>query len=116
MGYVLPRDFMYLGDFLSPIRDAFFFTASVGRPSSAATSAVGRFGNNLLRSFRSSLDHDPFVIDLSLLAISNPFSCLSLRTQLILKKIVVPCTTAIKHFSQRVSKIRPRDLLASPGL
>jgi hypothetical protein len=35
-------------------------------------------GNNLLSSFRSSFDQDPFVIDLSLLAISNPFSCLSL--------------------------------------
>lgn len=69
---------MYLGDFFSPIRDAFFFTASVGRPSSAATSAVGRLGNNLLSSFRSSFDQDPFVMSLSFLAISNPF--LSLTT------------------------------------
>ena len=78
---------MYLGDFLSPMRDAFFFTASVGRPSSAATSAVGRFGNNLLRSFRSSFDHDPFVIDLSLLAISNPFSVSHYELNLSWKKL-----------------------------
>jgi hypothetical protein len=68
LAYVLPRDFMYLGDFLSPIRDAFFFTASVGRPNEAATSAVGRFGNNFFSSFRSPLVHDPFVM--FLLAIS----------------------------------------------
>lgn len=105
-GYVLPRDFMYRGDFFNPMRDAFFFTASVGRPSSAATSAVGRLGNNRLSSFRSFLDQDPFIICLSFLAISSPFSCLSLPLDLSPIKIVVLGTSAIKHFSDRVQKIR----------
>ena len=65
--YVLPRDFIYLLDFFNPILEAFFLTASVGRPSSAATSAVGRSGNSFLSCFTSSLVHDPFVF---LLAIS----------------------------------------------
>ena len=59
--YIRPRDFMYLRDFLSPILEAFFLTASVGRPSSAATSAVGRSENSLRSCFTSSLVHDPFV-------------------------------------------------------
>ena len=67
-GYILPKDFMYLGDFRSPIRDAFFLTASVGRPNWAATSAVGRFGKSRFSSFKSSFVHDPFTM--LLLAIS----------------------------------------------
>ena len=70
----------------------------------AATSAVGRLGNNLLRSFRSSFDQDPFVIDLCLFWPSRLLSCLSLRIQTVPEKIVVLCITAIKHFSQRCQK------------
>jgi hypothetical protein len=59
--YVRPRDLIYLLDFFNPILDAFFLTASVGRPSEAATSAVGRSGNSRLSCFTSSLVHEPFV-------------------------------------------------------
>ena len=64
--YVRPSDFMYLPDFRKPILDAFFLTASVGRPSSAATAAVGRLENNLLSCLRSSLVHDPVVLVLAI--------------------------------------------------
>lgn len=60
-GYVRPRDRIYLLDFFNPILDAFFLTASVGRPSDAATSDVGRSGNSFLSCFTSSLVHEPFV-------------------------------------------------------
>ena len=65
-GYVRPRDLIYLLDFFNPILDAFFLTASVGRPSEAATSAVGRSGNSLLSCFTSSLVHEPFVLILAI--------------------------------------------------
>ena len=58
---------MYFLDFLNPILEAFFLTASVGRPSFLATSAVGRLGNSFLSSRTSCLVHEPFV---SVLAIS----------------------------------------------
>ena len=73
LDYVRPNDFMYLLDFLSPIRDAFFLTASVGRPNEAATSAVGRSGNSFLSCFTSSRVHDPLV---SLLVILRLLSAL----------------------------------------
>jgi len=71
-GYVLPRDFMYFRVFFRPIREAFFLTASVGRPSDAATSAVGRLGNSLRNDWTSFLDHVPLVS--FLLAISRVLS------------------------------------------
>lgn len=57
---------MYRPDFRKPIRDAFFLTASVGRPSSAATSAVGRLENSFLSRRTSSLVHDPFILVLAI--------------------------------------------------
>ena len=59
VAYDLPKDFMYLPDFRKPILEAFFLTASVGRPSSDATSAVARFGKSLRSCLRSSFDHVP---------------------------------------------------------
>lgn len=64
--HVRPKPFMYTLDFRNPIRDAFFLTASVGRPSWDATSAVGRFGNSLRSSFTSSLVHDPLILFLAI--------------------------------------------------
>ncbi len=58
--YARPRDFIYPFDLRSPILDAFFFTASVGRPSLVAISAVACFGNNLARVLMSAFDHRPF--------------------------------------------------------
>jgi hypothetical protein len=58
---------MYLPDFRNPILDAFFLTASVGRPSSAATAAVGRLENSFLSRLTSSLVHDPLILRLAIL-------------------------------------------------
>jgi hypothetical protein len=63
---------MYFLDFLSPIRDAFFLTASVGRWSLPAISAVGWLGNSLRSSLTSFFDHDPLTN--FLLAISRLLS------------------------------------------
>lgn len=60
MIYALPMDLRYLFVLRSPILDAFFFTASVGRPSSLATSAVGVFEKSFLSSLISLGDHRPF--------------------------------------------------------
>ncbi len=56
----LPRDFMYFFDLRSPILDAFFFTASVGRPSLLAILAVGLFEKSFLRRLISLFDQKPF--------------------------------------------------------
>jgi len=57
---------MYLPDLRKPILDAFFLTAVVGRPSSAATAAVGRWENSFLSRLISSLVHDPIVLILAI--------------------------------------------------
>ena len=53
-------DLMYFFDLRSPILDAFFFTASVGRPSSAAIWVVGLVEKSLLSNLVSLADHRPF--------------------------------------------------------
>ncbi len=58
--YALPMDLRYLFVLRSPILDAFFFTASVGRPSSAATLAVGLLGKSFLSNWASLRDQRPF--------------------------------------------------------
>jgi len=61
MIYALPRDFMYRFDLERPILDAFFFTASLGRPSLAEIAAVGLFGKSFVSKARSAFDHTPFL-------------------------------------------------------
>jgi hypothetical protein len=58
-GYDRPSDFRYLFDFFSPILEAFFFTASVGRPNCAATLAVGLLWNSFFSKLTSLFDHKP---------------------------------------------------------
>jgi hypothetical protein len=58
-GYDRPRDLRYFFVFLSPIRDAFFFTVSVDRPNLAATLAVGLFGKSFFSKLISLFDHKP---------------------------------------------------------
>ena len=85
-GYVLPNDFMYFLDFLSPIREAFFLTASVGRRRLEPTSAVARLGKSFRSCLMSSFDHNPltsfFLAILRLLTL-----CLTS-----LPSIVTPCS------------------------
>ena len=50
---------MYFFDLRSPILDAFFFTASVGRLSLAAIFAVGLLENSFLSKLTSLFDHKP---------------------------------------------------------
>ena len=57
--YDRPRDLRYFFVFLSPILDAFFFTASSGRPNLAAILAVGLFGKSFLSNATSLFDHKP---------------------------------------------------------
>jgi hypothetical protein len=52
---------MYFFDLRSPIREAFFFTASVGRLSLAAILAVGLFGKSFLSKLNSLFDHKPLM-------------------------------------------------------
>ncbi len=59
--YDLPRDFMYFFALRSPILEAFFFTASVGRPSFAAILAVALSGKSFLSRFNSLFDHKPLM-------------------------------------------------------
>jgi hypothetical protein len=59
--HALPRDLRYFFALRSPILEAFFFTASVGRPSLAAIWAVGLFGKSFLRRLMSLFDHTPLV-------------------------------------------------------
>jgi len=51
---------MYLFDLRSPILDAFFLTASVGRPSLAAIPAVGLSAKSLLSRLSSLVVQSPF--------------------------------------------------------
>jgi hypothetical protein len=60
VAYALPRDFIYFFDLRSPILDAFFFTASVGRRSLAAIEAVGLFGKSFLSRLTSAFVQSPF--------------------------------------------------------
>jgi hypothetical protein len=59
--YALPMDLRYFFDLRSPILDAFFLTASVGRPSCAAILAVGLVEKSLLSRLVSAFDHGPFI-------------------------------------------------------
>jgi len=52
---------MYFFDLRSPILEAFFFTASVGRPSFAAILAVGLVGKSFLSRPNSLFDHKPLM-------------------------------------------------------
>jgi len=58
--YALPMDFRYFFDLRSPIRAAFFFTASVSLASWAAIWAVGVFGKSFLSRFVSLFAQRPF--------------------------------------------------------
>jgi hypothetical protein len=60
VAYALPSDFIYFLDLRSPILDAFFFTASVGRLSLAAIEAVGLFGKSFLSWLMSAFVQSPF--------------------------------------------------------
>jgi len=51
---------MYFFDLRSPILEAFFLTASVGRPSLAAIAAVGLVANSFLSRLTSLFDQSPF--------------------------------------------------------
>lgn len=59
--YPRPRDFMYFFDLRSPILEAFFFTASVGRPSFAAIFAVGLLGKSFFSRLNSLFVHSPLM-------------------------------------------------------
>ncbi len=69
---------MYFFDLRSPILEAFFFTASVGRPSLAAIWAVGLFGKSFLSRLTSLFDHKPlmsfFFFFVFFFAIAHPLS------------------------------------------
>ena len=69
--YDLPRVFMYFFDLRSPILEAFFFTASVGRLSFAAILAVGLLGKSFLSRLNSLFDHKPLMS--FFFAIAYPF-------------------------------------------
>lgn len=80
--YALPMDLRYLFDFLRPILEAFFLTASVFRPSFFATFEVALLGNSLLSRLMSLVLHCPlgpflfgafFLAALFLFAIFHPF-------------------------------------------
>ena len=52
---------MYFFDLRSPILEAFFFTASVGRRSFAAILAVGLLGKSFLSKLSSLFVHKPLM-------------------------------------------------------
>jgi len=52
---------MYFFDLRSPILEAFFFTASVGRLSFEAILAVGLLGKSFLSRLNSPFDHKPLM-------------------------------------------------------
>jgi fructose-specific phosphotransferase system IIC component len=62
---------MYFFDLRSPILEAFFFTASVGRLSFAAILAVGLLGKSFLSRLNSLFDHKPLMS--FFFAIAYPF-------------------------------------------
>lgn len=98
-GYVLPRDFMYLPDFRSPMREAFFLTASVGRPSRDATSAVARLGKRCRSCLMSSFDQTPLTS--FFLAISRLLSAYLTHCGLDMQfRILAASHGTIKYFSR----------------
>ena len=66
---------MYFFDLRSPILEAFFLTASVGRLSFEAILAVGLFGKSFLSRLNSLFDHKPLMsfFLLFFFAIAYPF-------------------------------------------
>ena len=59
IGYARRSDLSRFFDFLSPMRYAFLLTVATGRPSRAATWAVGLFGKSFFSKLMSLFDHSP---------------------------------------------------------
>ncbi len=110
-GYVLPRDFMYLPDFRSPMREAFFLTASVGRPSRDATSAVARLGKRCRSCLMSSFDQTPLTS--FFLAISRLLSAYLTHYGLDMQfRILAASHGTIKYFS----RFGRKNIAVRPGV
>jgi len=91
---------MYFFDLRSPILEAFFFTASVGRLSFEAIFAVGLLGKSFLSRLNSPLDHKPLMsfFFAFFFAIAYPFELFGLMAFYTLCCILMSDGTIIKHF------------------